>query len=127
MGDLTETVVIEARSLMREALVSLMESHSYSVICSVGSIADIDRSVVKDAQPELVIPGRLAGRSCGGRTSSIRKRWQDAKIIMLFENASSKDLHKLMAAGLDACIPMFASPRTLIDTLQLIVCERLRV
>jgi DNA-binding NarL/FixJ family response regulator len=39
----------------------------------------------------------------------------------------SKDLQKLLASGLDACIPMFASPRTLIDTLQLIVCERLRV
>jgi two-component system nitrate/nitrite response regulator NarL len=127
MGDCTETVVIEARSLMREALVSLMESHSYRVICSVGSIAEIDRSVVKDAQPELVILGALPADRVADITSSIRNRWQDAKIIMLFENASAKDLHKLMAAGLDACIPMFASPRTLIDTLQLIVCERLRV
>lgn len=127
MGDLTETVVIEARSLLREALVSLMESHSYRVICSVGSIADIERSVVKEAQPELVILGALPADRVADVTSSIRNRWQDAKIIMLFENASAKDLHKLMAAGLDACIPMFASPRTLIDTLQLIVCERLRV
>jgi hypothetical protein len=33
MGDPTATGVIEARSLLREAL-SLMESHSYKVICS---------------------------------------------------------------------------------------------
>jgi two-component system nitrate/nitrite response regulator NarL len=127
MGDRTATVVVEARSLMREALVSLMESHSYRVICSVGSTADIDRSVLKDEQPELVILGALPTDRVADATSSIRRRWQDAKIIMLFENASSKDLQKLLASGLDACIPMFASPRTLMDTLQLIVCERLRV
>jgi two-component system nitrate/nitrite response regulator NarL len=127
MGDLAETVVIEARSLMREALVSLIESHSYRVICSVGSIADIDRSVAKEAQPELVILGALPTDRVAEITSSIRSRWQDTKIVMLFENASAKDLHKMMAAGLDACVPVFASPRTLIDTLQLIVCEHLRV
>ena len=46
---------------------------------------------------------------------------------MLLEDASSADLQKLLASGLDACIPMLASPRTLIDTLQLIVSEHLRV
>jgi len=46
---------------------------------------------------------------------------------MLFENASSADLQHLLASGLDACIPMGASPRTLIDTLQLIVSDHLRV
>jgi len=102
-------------------------SHSYNVICSVGSTADIDRSIVKDIQPELVLLGAMPTDRIADVTSCIRRRWQDAKIVMLFENSSSKDLQKLVAAGLDACIPMFASPRTLIDTLQLIVCERLRV
>jgi two-component system nitrate/nitrite response regulator NarL len=49
------------------------------------------------------------------------------KIIMLFEEASSRDLQNLLASGLDACIPTSASPRTLTDALQLIVCEQLRV
>jgi two-component system nitrate/nitrite response regulator NarL len=127
MEDRTATVVIEARSLVREAFVSLMESHSYHVICSVGSIADIDRGVFKEARPKLVLLGALPTDRVADATSSIRRYWQDAKIIMLLENASSKDLQKLLASGLDACIPMFASPRTLIDILQLIVCERLRV
>lgn len=127
MGDHTATVVIEARSLMREALVSLMESHSYNVIWSVGSAADIDRSVVREAQPELVLLGALPTDRIADATSCIRRRWQDAKIIMLLEDASSADLQKLLASGLDACIPMLASPRTLIETLQLIVSEHLRV
>ena len=127
MEDRTAIVVIEARSLMREALVSLIESHSYHVICSVGSIADVDRGVLKEAQPKLVLLGALPTDRVADATSSARRCWQDAKIIMLLENPSSKDLQKLLASGLDACLPMFASPRTLIDTLQLIVCERLRV
>jgi two-component system nitrate/nitrite response regulator NarL len=36
-------------------------------------------------------------------------------------------LQKLLASGLDACIPMSASSRTLTDALQLIVSEQLRV
>jgi len=127
MGDLTATVVIEARSLIRAALVSLMETHSYKVIGSLGSPADIDCSALKDEPPKLVMLGALPAGRLADTTSSIRRCWQDAKIIMLFENASSKDLQKLLASGLDACIPMFVSPRTLIDTLQLIVCEHLRV
>jgi len=127
MGDRTATVIIEPRSLMREALVSLMERHSYNVVCSVASTADIDGGAFKEVQPKLVILGVLPADRVAEATSSIRGRWQGAKIVMLFEEASSLDLQKLLASGLDACIPMFASPRTLIDTLELIVCERLRV
>ena len=128
MGDHTATVVvIEARSLMREALVSLMESHSYNVIWSGGSAADIDRSGVTEAQPELVLLGALPSDRIADTTSCIRRCWQDARIIMLLEDACSPDLQQLLASGLDACIPMLASPRTLIETLQLIVSEHLRV
>lgn len=127
MGNRTATVVIEARSLMRGALVSLMESHSYDVICSIGSTADIDHGVLKEAQPRLVMLGALPTDRVADATSSIRRCWEEAKIIMLLENSSSTDWQKLLDSGLDGCIPMFASQRTLIDTLQLIVCERLRV
>jgi hypothetical protein len=46
-GDRTATVVVESRSLVREALVSLMESHSQHVMCSVASTTDIERSAFK--------------------------------------------------------------------------------
>lgn len=127
MGDRTATVIIEPRALMREALVSLMESLSYRVVCSVGSPADIDRGALKDVQPELVILGSLSADRALDATRTIRECWQGAKITMLFEQASSMDLQRLLASGVDACIPMFASPRTLIDTLQLIVGGQLRI
>jgi two-component system nitrate/nitrite response regulator NarL len=127
MGDRTATVIIEPRSLMREALVSLMENLSYHVICSAGSTAEIDCGTFKDAQPELVILGTMSGDRALEATRSIRRCWQSAKITMLFEDASLLDLQKLLASGLDACIPMFASPRTLTDTLQLVVGQQLRV
>jgi len=127
MGDLTATVVIEARALMREALVSLMETHSYKVICSIGSPADIDCNALKDEQPKLVMLGTLPAGRLADTTSSIRRCWQDAKIIVLFDNTSPEDLQQLLASDVDVCIPMDASPRALINTLQLIVCEPLRV
>jgi two-component system nitrate/nitrite response regulator NarL len=121
------TVIIEPRALVREALVSLMESHSYDVVCSAASTADIDRGAFTEVQPELVILGLLPADRVAEATSSIRRCWQGAKIVMLFEKVSPKDLQKLLASGIDACIPMFASPHTLIRALQLIVCERLRI
>jgi two-component system nitrate/nitrite response regulator NarL len=126
MGDRTATVIIEPRSLMREALVSLMESHSYHVVCSVGSAPDIDPGAL-NIQPRLVILSGLSADRAAEALRSIRSRWHGAKMIMLFEKVTSIDLQKLLASGLDACIPMFASPCTLIDTLRLIVCEDLRV
>jgi two-component system nitrate/nitrite response regulator NarL len=111
---------------MREALVSLMEGHSYQVICSVGSAADIERSVFKE-EPGLVILGALPTDRVADATSSIRKNWPGAKIIMLFEHASSMDSETLLASDFDACIPLCASLRALIDTLRLIACESLRI
>ena len=121
MGNCIATVIVEPRSLVREALVSLMESNSYDVVCSVASAADIERSAFEEVQPKLVILGALPAEHVAEAASSIRRCWQDVKIIMLFEKASSRDLQKLLASGLDACIPMSASPRTLKDALQLIV------
>lgn len=127
MGDRIATVVIEARALVREALVSLMESHSYHVVCSVSSTADLAHSTSREEQPQLVILGALPADSVAEATSIIRRCWHGAKIVMLFEKASATDWQKLSASGLDACIPICASPRTLIDTLQLIACEDLRI
>jgi two-component system nitrate/nitrite response regulator NarL len=127
MGDRISTVVIEARWLVREALVSLLENHSYHVICSAASTADIDAGSLREAQPQLVILGALASGPVAEATSSIRRLWQDAKIILLFDEAPATDLQKLLGSEVDACIPLFASPRTLTGTLQLIVCEDFRV
>jgi two-component system nitrate/nitrite response regulator NarL len=71
--------------------------------------------------------GPLPAQSAAEAISSIRRCWHDAKIIMLFDNVASMDLQKLLASGLDACIPMSASPCTLLKVLQLIVGEQLRV
>lgn len=127
MEDRTATVIIEARTLMREALVSLMESHSYRVIGSIASIADVGRSVFNNGPPKIVILGTLPTECVADVTNSIRRCWQGAKIIMLSENASLNKLQKLLGSGLDACVPVFVSPRTLIDVLQLIISERLRI
>ncbi len=106
MRDFTATVVIEAPPLLREALVLLMESHSYKVVCSIGSPADIDCNALSEEQPKLVMLGTLPAGCLADTTSSVRRRWQNAKIIMLFDNASSKDLQQLVASDVEAPLTM---------------------
>mgnify|MGYP003909274857 CR=1 FL=1 len=126
MGQCVDTIVIEPRSLVREALVSLMVSHSYQVIGSIASATDIGTLLVADA-PRLVILGALPADEAAAAATSIRKLWSEAKIILLFERASAADLQKLLASEIDGCIPLFASPNTLVGTLQQIIAANLRI
>ena len=123
----TAIAVIEARALVREAMVSLMENHSYDVLCSAASVADVDSGSFGKTQPELVILGALPADRVAQATGQIRDLWQTAKIILLFESASATDLQKLLASELNACIPLHVSPHTLIGTLQLVAREDLRI
>ena len=121
------TIVIEPRSLVREALVSLMASHSYQVVGSFASTADIENSLLAADAPRLVILGALPADEAASAAASIRKLWPETKIILLFDRASSADFQKLLASEIDGCIPLFASPDTLIGTLQKIIAADLRI
>src|SRR5215475_939258 len=121
------TIVIEPRSLVREALVSLMASHSYHVVGGVASTADIDNSLLVADPPRLVVLGALPAAVATTAAGSIRKLWPGTKIILLFEHASPADYQKLLASEIDGCIPLFASPDTLIGTLQQIIAADLRI
>jgi len=125
--DRIATAIIEPRSLVREALVSLIENNAYAVVCSIASTAELDIEPAVIEKPRLVILGTLAGDQALSATTSIRRLWPEAKIIVLFERASSADMQKLMALDIDGCIPMFVSPRTLMGTLQLILAKDLRI
>jgi two-component system, NarL family, nitrate/nitrite response regulator NarL len=127
MGQIVATVVIEPRSLVREALVSLMASHSYQVIGSIASTTDIGNSLLVADAPRLVILGALPADEAAAAAASIRKLWPETKIILLFERASAADFQKLLASEIDGCIPVFASPGTLVGTLQQIIAANLRI
>ena len=126
MEQCVATIVIEARLLVREALVSLMASHSYQVVGGVASTADIDNSFLASA-PRLVILGPLPADEAAGAADSIRKLWPETKIILLFDRASAADFQTLMASEIDGCIPLFASPDTLVGTLQQIMAADIKV
>ena len=127
MSELVATIIIEPRSLVREALVSLMASHSYHVVCGVASTADIDNSLLVTDAPKLVILGALPAAAVAAAASNVRGLWPETKIVLLFEHASPADLQKLLASEIDACIPLFASPDTLIEALQQIIFGDLRI
>jgi len=121
MGKLETTLIVEPRSLVCQALVSLMESHSYHVVGGVSSTADIDGSLLVADAPKLVILGALPGERATAAASCIRKLWPETKIVHLFEDESSVDFQALLASAIDGCIPLSASPDTLIGTLQQII------
>jgi two-component system nitrate/nitrite response regulator NarL len=127
MGKPVATIVIEPRLLVREALVSLMASHSYHVIGGIASIADIGNSLPAAEAAKLVILGALSAPEAVTAASHIRKRWPQAKIILLFEHTAAADLQKLLGSEIDGCIPLSASPETLIGALRQVVAADLRM
>ena len=127
MGERVATLIIEPRSLVCEALVSLMESHSYHVVCGVASTADIDSSLLVADVPRLVILGALPMEKATTAASCIRKLWPETKIVLLFERASSTDYQNWQASEIDGCIPLSVSPDVLIGTLRQIVEGDLRI
>jgi len=121
------TIVIEPRSLVREALVSLMASHSYRVVGSVASTTDIENPLLVVDAPRLVILGALPVDEAATAAANIRKRWPETKIILLFDRTSAADCQTLLASEIDGFIPLFASPDTLVGTLQQIIKANLRI
>ena len=127
MGQHLATIVIEPRSLVREALISLIASHSYHVVGGIASTADIGNAFLVADTPKLVILGALPAKDAAIAASSIRTLWPEAKIVLLFEHASPADLQRLLASEIDGCIPLSASQDTLIGALRQIIAVDLRV
>jgi two-component system nitrate/nitrite response regulator NarL len=126
MGLNSVTVVVEARSLVREALKSLMTRQSYRVVCDAGSAAEISTAAVS-YEPGLVVLGAQSADDAVAEADALRKLWPDSKIVLLYEHASPADVNKILASEIDGCVPLFASSDTLIDTLNTIATRNCRV
>src|SRR5262245_5358901 len=127
MGQCGDAIIIESRALMREALKSLMTSHSYHVVGAVASTTDIDKSMLVAGAPRIVMLGALPAEEATAVAGSIRKLWPETKIVLLFEHASSVDFQKLLASEIDGCIPLSASCDTLAGALRQIVTADHRI
>jgi two-component system nitrate/nitrite response regulator NarL len=127
MARKTATIIIEPHLLVREALESLIKNYRYRVFCSVGSTADIDSSTMVGDGPKLVILGAKSTDDAITQAVSIRQLWSNSKIVLLFEHASVADFQKLLTSEVAGCVPLFASPETLIRTLDLVTIEDARV
>ncbi len=115
------TVVIEPRSLVREALVSLLKDKGYRTIGSIDTAADAEKTLRLAEAPRIVILGPRPADEVASTALSIRRLWRDAKIVLLSDQASSIDYSKLLASEIDGCIPLFASPDDLADALKSIL------
>lgn len=117
------TIIIESRLLVREALASLMQSHSYHFICGAGSVADIESASTVAEEPKLVILGAQSPDNAIAEAASVRERWPDSKVVLLFEHVSPADFQKLIMSELDGCVPLVASQDILIGALDLVMMD----
>ena len=121
------TIVVESRLLIREALKSLMAKNSYRVICDIGSTAEISGASTLSEEPKLVILGAQSADNALTEAASAHRLWPDSKIILLYDYLSPADFQKLLTSKLNGCVPLFASPDTLISVLDMIVAKDVRV
>jgi two-component system, NarL family, nitrate/nitrite response regulator NarL len=127
MGSRLATIVVESRLLVREALKSLMAKNAYRVVCDIGSTAEISGASALSGEAKLVILGAQSADNALTEAVSARKLWPDSKIILLYEYVSPADLQKLPMSEINGCVPLFASPDTLIRMLDMIVTRDVRV
>lgn len=121
------TIIIEPRLLVREALESLMENHSYHFVYGASSAADIENSSIVAEGPKLIVLSALSAENAVAEAVSIRKLWPDSKIVLLFEHLSPADFQQLITSQLDGCVPLFVSPHTLFSMLDLVMIKDVRV
>ena len=127
MGSRLATIVVESRLLVREALKSLMAKNSYRVVCDIGSTAEFSAASGLADGPKLVILGAQSADNALSEAVSARKLWPDSKIILLCEHVSPAEFQKLLMSEINGCVPLFASPDTLISLLDMVVTRNVRV
>ena len=86
-----------------------------------------ERPSILSDEPKLVILGAQSADNALTEAVSARKLWPDSKIILLYEYLSPADFQKLLTSEINGCVPLFASPDTLISTLDMIVTRDVRV
>ena len=121
------TILVDSRLLFREALESLMRTHSYKVASGARVAAGIATETGASGRPALVVVGAQSADAAITEATSIRKLWPDSKIVLLLEPGSPVDLDKLLASEVDACVPLFVSTGALMRALDLIADVDARV
>src|SRR5712675_1962182 len=110
-----------------ETCAPLMVKNSYRVVCDIGSTAEISGASTLSDEPKLVILGAQSADNALSQAASARKLWPESKIILLYEYLSPADFQKLLMSEINGCVPLFASPDTLVSTLDMIVTKDARV
>jgi two-component system nitrate/nitrite response regulator NarL len=103
-----------------------MAKNAYHVVCDVGSTAEFSAASGLSEEPKLVILGAQSADNALSQAASARQLWPDSKIILLYEYLSPADFQKLLTSEINGCVPLFASPDTLVSTLDMIVTKDVR-
>ncbi len=116
MGKMNFTLIVGSRRLVREALLCLMERHSFGIAGAVGSVLDIKDGAIVDT-PKITILVAYSVADAASEVSAIRRLWPGTKIILLVEEASPA-YFEMLASQIDACMPLGISPDAFLMTVQ---------
>jgi len=120
------TIIIDPHVLLRTALGSLMENHSYRVAGGFESTTELSRAAIVSDIPLVILGAQSTDNACA-EAIAVRKLFPDSKIVLLFEHASQGDFEKLLASRIDGCVPLSVSSSTLINVLDLILERHVRI
>jgi two-component system nitrate/nitrite response regulator NarL len=126
MGEQVATLIIEPRQLVREAIATLIAKHSYRLLQSAGSVAQLEGVSLQDA-PQLVIVGPVPARDASTEVIGIRRLFPNTKIALLAEEASATDRQRLFTLPIEGWVPLSVSSATLLRALDLIMSQEHRV
>ena len=104
-----------------------MAKNAYRVVCDIGSTAEFSAASGLADGPKLVILGAQSAENALSEAVSAHKLWPDSKIILLYEYLSPADFQKVLMSEINGCVPLFASPDTLISSLDMVVTKGARV
>jgi two-component system nitrate/nitrite response regulator NarL len=116
------TVLVEANTLLREGLRSLLDGSPYGIDVSEAQLSSIDADQIPDAAPSLLIVGwggeqaRLVSEL--KRLRSIKPRM---RVVVLVESYSLDEVFAIFDAGADAYLSKSISPEVLLKSVELVM------
>jgi two-component system nitrate/nitrite response regulator NarL len=120
------TTIIGPQGLLRDSLTSLIENHSYRVTGGHARAADMPGPPDDDG-PRIVLVTVQSMDLAVSEAARVRATCPRCKIVVLLEHLNTEDLQMLANSQIDGCVPLHVSEGVLIQTLDLVNSDTVRV
>jgi two-component system nitrate/nitrite response regulator NarL len=114
-------MIVEARTLLREGLTSLLHDTCYKVVASVASVAEIREPRLQLKRPALIVLGVWgAYQETLRAVQSARRIIPASKIVAIGERFGDVDFQEILDSGVDAVVFNVGSSEALLKAIDLV-------